>query len=144
MGQIVSLGISVLFPGHTVFYSLWRLQFFCPVLLIHVGVPGILAPKLGIKAYYAEFQHISVQSELLFWKRWTSREGRMNRSQLLLIKPAGVTSEAFQGNANSHCEFIFKPCCWYCQVLCKLDQVSNNWGSNHHFLLTYKLHECEL
>lgn len=102
-GKLDYWRISVLLLGHMVFCSVWKLTFFCPVVLIHVGVPGIPAPKLGIKVYYSEFEHISVWLEILFLKQWTSKENRINRFQLLLVEPAGVIPESFPGKTNSYC-----------------------------------------
>lgn len=95
--------ISVLLPVRMVFHSIWKLEFFCLVVLIHVGVPGIPAPSLGIKVYYSDSFNIFLSSWSYYLRRWTSKKNRMNRFQFLLVEPAGVTLEGFTGKTNSRC-----------------------------------------
>lgn len=69
MGQIGSLE-SFNTSLRTYGFSLnLNVRVFCFVVLIHVGVPGILAPKLGIKVYYRNSFNIFLSAELLFLKR---------------------------------------------------------------------------
>lgn len=68
-GKLYHWRISILLPGHVVFHSVWKLEFLCFVVLIHVGVPGIPAPNLGIKVYYSDSFNIFLYSwSYYFWR----------------------------------------------------------------------------
>lgn len=143
-GKLGHWRVSILLRGHMVFHSIWTLEFFCFVVLIHVGVPGILAPKLGIKVYYSDSFNIFLSVELLFLKRWTSKGNRVNTFQLLLVEPLGVSPKGFTGgqiptiNLYSNLDIGVAK---YSKNVITLVTIEE---AIIIFILTYKLHEFEL
>lgn len=77
-GKLDHWRISVLLPGHMVFHSILKLEFFSPVVLIHVGVPGIPAPNLGIKVYYSDSFNISLSSWSYYFEEM-NKQGEQNK-----------------------------------------------------------------
>lgn len=77
-GKLDHWRISVLLPGHMVFHSILKLEFFSPVVLIHVGVPGISAPNLVIKVYYSDSFNISLFSWSYYFEEM-NKQGEQNK-----------------------------------------------------------------
>lgn len=79
-GKLDHWRVSVRLPGHMVFPSIWKLEFFCPAVLIHVGVLSIPTPKLGIKVYFGDSFNIFLSGWNYYF--WRDEQGGVQNEQI--------------------------------------------------------------